>query len=41
LHEKGLITDPRSKAKSVVFTEEGLKLAEERCKALFGTRQSP
>jgi hypothetical protein len=23
LHEKGLITDPKSKAKSVIFTEEG------------------
>ena len=25
LHEKGFITDPKSKAKSVVFTEEGLQ----------------
>ncbi len=25
LHEKGFITDPKSKAKSVIFTEEGLK----------------
>jgi hypothetical protein len=27
LHEAGLITDPRSKAKSVVLTEEGAKRA--------------
>jgi hypothetical protein len=31
LHEKGMITDPVGKVKSVVFTEEGL----ERAKALF------
>ena len=31
LHEKGLIGDPASKAKSVVLTAEGLK----RCEALF------
>jgi hypothetical protein len=31
LHEKGLIHDPVGKAKSVVFTQEGL----ERAKALF------
>jgi hypothetical protein len=30
LHEKGFISDPRSKAKSVVFTEEGLEEAQ-RC----------
>ena len=28
LHEKGLIENPASKAKSVVFTEEGLAAAE-------------
>jgi hypothetical protein len=28
LHEKGFISDPVSKAKSVVFTEEGLREAE-------------
>ena len=33
LHKKGLIADPVGKAKSVVFTEEGLRHAE----ALFGT----
>src|SRR4051812_28959764 len=29
LYEKGLIDDPVNKAKSVVFTEEGLRRAEE------------
>jgi DNA-binding PadR family transcriptional regulator len=29
LHEKGYISDPRSKAKSVVMTEEGAKRAQE------------
>lgn len=29
LHEKGFISDPKGKAKSVVLTEEGLKRAEE------------
>jgi hypothetical protein len=29
LHEKGLIGDPKSKAKSVVLTEEGKRAAEE------------
>lgn len=28
LHKKGLISDPVGKAKSVVFTEEGLRAAE-------------
>ena len=31
LHEKGMISDPVGKAKSVVLTHEG----EKRCKALF------
>jgi hypothetical protein len=31
LHERGLISDPRSKAKSVALTDEGARLAE-----LFG-----
>ncbi len=39
LHRKGLISRPRSKAKSVEFSEEGLKLAEVRCRALFGAQQ--
>jgi hypothetical protein len=29
LHEKGYISNPRSKAKSVVMTEEGAKRAQE------------
>ena len=33
LHEKGLIDNPVSKTKSVVFSDEGLK----RAKALFQT----
>jgi hypothetical protein len=33
LHEKGMIRDPVGKAKSVVFTQEGL----ERAKELFDT----
>jgi hypothetical protein len=33
LHEKGYISDPRSKAKSVVMTEEGIK----RARNLFST----
>ena len=29
LHDKGLISDPKSKAKSVVMTEKGVKLSKE------------
>lgn len=29
LHEKGLISDPKSKSKSVVLSEEGARRAEE------------
>jgi hypothetical protein len=36
LHEAGYITDPKGKAKSVVFTEEGLVRAKELLAALFG-----
>lgn len=35
LHEKGYITDPRRKAKSVVFTEEGIIEAERLIKKMF------
>ncbi|MEX0708414.1 MAG: DUF6429 family protein [Woeseia sp.] len=35
LHEKGFISDPVSKAKSVVLTEEGLKEAERLFNKLF------
>ena len=36
LHEKGMISDPRSEAKSVVFTEEGLARSRELLGRLFG-----
>jgi preprotein translocase subunit SecA len=36
LHEQGFISDPRGKAKSVVFTEEGLTRAEQLLEQLFG-----
>ena len=36
LHEKGLISNPVSKAKSVTLTESGLRLAEEAFDRLFG-----
>ena len=36
LHEKGYITDPVGKAKSVVFTEEGLRESERLLNVLFG-----
>ena len=39
LHEKGLISDPVGKAKSVVFTEEGLREAERLFRELFATRR--
>ncbi len=35
LYEKGLIADPKSKAKSVVLTEEGRRAAEEAFGRLF------
>jgi hypothetical protein len=36
LYERGLISDPRSKAKPIVFTEEGMERAELLLKQLFG-----
>jgi hypothetical protein len=36
LHEKGLISDPRSKAKSVVLDAEGIRAAEKAFGRLFG-----
>jgi hypothetical protein len=36
LHQKGYISDPVGKAKSVVFTEEGLGESERLLQALFG-----
>jgi hypothetical protein len=37
LHEKGLISNPVGKAKSVVMSEEGFKKAEELFKKHFAT----
>ena len=37
LYEKGMISDPKSKAKSVVLTEEGKKAAEEAFRRLFAS----
>jgi hypothetical protein len=37
LHQKGFISDPKSKAKSVVMTEEGKARSEELFRTLFGT----
>jgi hypothetical protein len=33
LHEKGFISEPRGRAKSIVFTEEGLQEAEHEVRA--------
>jgi hypothetical protein len=38
LYEKGYISNPVGKAKSVVFTEEGLREAEKLFQQLFGKR---
>ena len=38
LHEKGFISNPLGKAKSVVFTEEGLAQSEKLAEELFGER---
>jgi hypothetical protein len=35
LHEKGYISDPATKNKSVWLTEEGARLSEELCARLF------
>jgi len=35
LHEKGYITDPVGKAKSVLFTEDGARESERLLQALF------
>jgi hypothetical protein len=35
LHKKGLISDPVSKTKSVVFTDEGLRESERAFRQLF------
>ena len=36
LHKKGLIGEPRSKAKSVVLDAEGIRAAEDAFRRLFG-----
>jgi hypothetical protein len=36
LHAKGYISDPRSKAKSVIITEEGVKQSRELFAKYFG-----
>jgi hypothetical protein len=41
LYQQGYITDPRSKAKSVVFTEEGLERARHLLEKLFGKHAEP
>jgi hypothetical protein len=40
LHERGLISDPRSKAKSVALTDEGARLAEQLFTELFGVEDT-
>lgn len=41
LHEQGYITDPRGKAKSVVFTKEGLERAQFLLERQFGKQAEP
>lgn len=41
LHEKGFISDPHGRAKSVVFTTEGFARAEELLEKLFGKQAIP
>jgi hypothetical protein len=40
LHEKGFISNPRNKAKSVVFSNEGFQLSRELYKKHFGTENN-
>ncbi len=35
LHQKGWISDPKGKAKSVLFTDKGLKRSEELFESMF------
>jgi hypothetical protein len=39
LHTKGLISNPISKAKSVVFTDEGLRLSEALFSKFFSAKR--
>ena len=42
LYQKGMISNPRGKAKSVVFTEEGLRRSNELFDSMFTKKkQSP
>jgi hypothetical protein len=36
LHQKGLIHDPKGKAKSIIITPEGRKISEELFHKFFG-----
>ena len=38
LHEKGYISNPATKAKSIVFTEEGAKRSKELFEELFARK---
>lgn len=38
LHEKGYISDPQGRAKSVMFTEEGLAQSERLLEEMFGKK---
>jgi hypothetical protein len=38
LHQKGYITNPVGKAKSVVFSDEGLRESERLLEKLFGEK---
>jgi len=39
LHEKGYISDPATKAKSIVLSEEGARLSEELFAKLFAVNK--
>jgi hypothetical protein len=41
LHDRGYITDPRGRAQSVLFTEDGLAQAERLLAELFGKTVEP
>jgi hypothetical protein len=38
LHERGYISDPATKAKSIVLSEEGARLSEELFEKLFAAK---
>jgi hypothetical protein len=41
LHQRGYITDPHGRAKSVAFTEEGLERARSLLGKLYGRHSDP